>query len=89
MGLIVKKNIFFKSILLIFHIFHISFIVFFQGSLYRASRVETVASTVVHPAESEPKCPELAPRSPHSRHPEEVALSGSETFTKSPSGSPE
>lgn len=61
---------------------------FFQVSLYRASRMETAVSTVVHPAESEPKCPESPPRSPHSQHPEEVALSVSETFTKSPSSSP-
>ncbi|XP_029693280.1 substance-P receptor isoform X1 [Takifugu rubripes] len=59
-----------------------------QMSLYRASRMETAVSTVVHPAESEPKCPESPPRSPHSQHPEEVALSISETFTKSPSSSP-
>ncbi|TNM92058.1 hypothetical protein fugu_019070 [Takifugu bimaculatus] len=57
-------------------------------SLYRASRMETAVSTVVHPAESEPKCPESPPRSPHSQHPEEVALSVSETFTKSLSSSP-
>lgn len=68
------------SILLVF---------FLEVSLYRASQMETVVSTVVHPAESEPNCPELVPRSPRSRHSEVVALSGSETFTKSPSGSPE
>lgn len=67
------------SILLVF---------FLEVSLYRASQMETVVSTVVHPAESEPNCPELVPRSPRSRHPE-VVVSGSETFTKSPSGSPE
>ncbi|XP_074474546.1 tachykinin receptor 1b [Sebastes fasciatus] len=60
-----------------------------QVSIYRASRMETVVSTSVHPAAAaELKRAELPSCSPHSQPHVEVTSngSGSVTFTKSPDG---
>ncbi|KAI3362493.1 hypothetical protein L3Q82_012782, partial [Scortum barcoo] len=56
-----------------------------QVSIYRASRMETVVSTAVHPAEAEQKTAELPSCSrPHAELTSNS--SGSETFAKSPGG---